>query len=506
MLKTSKSEITYHLAPNPKWTGIDARGNPLVGGKLYTYKKGTRIPRGTYADSLGSTPNTNPIVLDSKGQATIYWASDEDYYIELFDNHNQMIFTRDNYNATSGSSASHNTVYKKVENFCRNPQFSVSSLGEQLDLSQQTDSPIVDGWRFCKSNTNAKDKLVLRRFALGQNEVPFNPVYYAEFSCTDVGRGDEVLKCLAQDFKGVQTFAKSKIVISFYAKASSHYPLELQLNQHFGTGGSASEAVKSLVKNFDLTTTWARYTATYTVPNVNGKTIGINQDDQLTLMLCLPTNTVYSSIAISNVQLQLGNAVSDFQYQPEIKEEEFWENFPTGWLQPIYSDVLPKGWIWADDRTIGNTHSAATNRAHFDTIALYRSLWNRASDALCPVIGGRGLSADEDFYGNKPIRLPLLAGRTLTAMGRGAGLTPRTIFEAGGAEQHPLSLAEIPPHQHNFTRPSYVSIPQGQHVDRAHGTWYSESVATSTGAEYGLQGLPHNIMQPWFAVPMMIKL
>lgn len=40
---------------------------PLSGGKVYTYLAGTTTPSATYADSALTTPNTNPITLNSNG-------------------------------------------------------------------------------------------------------------------------------------------------------------------------------------------------------------------------------------------------------------------------------------------------------------------------------------------------------------------------------------------------------------------------------------------------------
>lgn len=46
---------------------LDADGNPLAGGQLYTYITGTITPQPTYTDPDGDTPHTNPIELDSSG-------------------------------------------------------------------------------------------------------------------------------------------------------------------------------------------------------------------------------------------------------------------------------------------------------------------------------------------------------------------------------------------------------------------------------------------------------
>lgn len=52
----------------------DNAGLPLSGGKVYTYLPGTTTPVATYTDSTGLVANTNPIILDSKGEASIWSA------------------------------------------------------------------------------------------------------------------------------------------------------------------------------------------------------------------------------------------------------------------------------------------------------------------------------------------------------------------------------------------------------------------------------------------------
>jgi len=61
-----------------------ADGTPLVGGKLYTYAAGTTTPSATYTDSTGASANTNPIILDSRGEANV-WLSGSLYKFELKD-------------------------------------------------------------------------------------------------------------------------------------------------------------------------------------------------------------------------------------------------------------------------------------------------------------------------------------------------------------------------------------------------------------------------------------
>lgn len=55
-----------------KFRAFDEEGAPLAGGKLYTYKAGSDDPKATYTDFTGATPNANPVVLDSDGEANVW--------------------------------------------------------------------------------------------------------------------------------------------------------------------------------------------------------------------------------------------------------------------------------------------------------------------------------------------------------------------------------------------------------------------------------------------------
>lgn len=60
--------------PEPRQRYFDSNGQPLAGGLVYTYAAGTNTPKDTFTDSAGTTPSSNPIVLDVNGEALIYWS------------------------------------------------------------------------------------------------------------------------------------------------------------------------------------------------------------------------------------------------------------------------------------------------------------------------------------------------------------------------------------------------------------------------------------------------
>jgi parallel beta-helix repeat protein len=83
------------LSPPPKLQFFDAAGVPLVGGKLYSYQAGTTTPLATYTSQNGLTPNTNPVILDSRGEANV-WLGTALYKLALYTATDVLVWTVDN--------------------------------------------------------------------------------------------------------------------------------------------------------------------------------------------------------------------------------------------------------------------------------------------------------------------------------------------------------------------------------------------------------------------------
>ena len=84
------------LTPTPKQQIYGSDGNPLVGGKIYTYSAGTTTPLATYTDAGGLTANTNPIILNSLGQADIWLTTLTSYKFSVYTSANVLLYTVDN--------------------------------------------------------------------------------------------------------------------------------------------------------------------------------------------------------------------------------------------------------------------------------------------------------------------------------------------------------------------------------------------------------------------------
>ena len=63
--------MAYQLTAG-KFSATTDAGDPASGFKLYTYASGTTTPLATYTDSTGLSSNTNPVVLNSRGEASVW--------------------------------------------------------------------------------------------------------------------------------------------------------------------------------------------------------------------------------------------------------------------------------------------------------------------------------------------------------------------------------------------------------------------------------------------------
>lgn len=95
---------TGTVMPVPKQQFCDATGAPLAGGKLYTYVAGTSTPLATYSDVLLTTPNTNPVILDSAGRALVYLSASS-YKFTLKDSLDATVYTVDTVASTALASS-----------------------------------------------------------------------------------------------------------------------------------------------------------------------------------------------------------------------------------------------------------------------------------------------------------------------------------------------------------------------------------------------------------------
>lgn len=94
--------MTAQLSPAPVFRSWDNLGFPLVNGKLFTYAAGTTTPQATYVDSTQTTQNTNPIILNYRGEAFVWLNPLLSYKFVLQDALGNLIWTEDNIQGAIG--------------------------------------------------------------------------------------------------------------------------------------------------------------------------------------------------------------------------------------------------------------------------------------------------------------------------------------------------------------------------------------------------------------------
>lgn len=123
---------------------------------------------------------------------------------------------------------------------------------------------------------------------------------------------------LFQRIESVRTFANKVFTISFWAKSDIAVTLNIRARQEFGSGGSTS--VDIATNTTSLTTTWARYSFTYTAPSISGKTIG-SSDSLLIEMFTLGSGAV--TWDVWGVQVEEGATATPFRRNAPSIQAEF---------------------------------------------------------------------------------------------------------------------------------------------------------------------------------------
>jgi hypothetical protein len=113
----------------------------------------------------------------------------------------------------------------------------------------------------------------------------------------------------AQKIEDVTTFAGQTVKVSFWAKADSARTGLVYGDQFFGTGGSSQ--VQLDVNYFSLTTSWQRFSFTYSIPSIAGKTIGTGSS--LAFYFRNGGTVSGATIDLWGIQVEPGSVATAFQ-------------------------------------------------------------------------------------------------------------------------------------------------------------------------------------------------
>lgn len=152
-------------------------------------------------------------------------------------------------------------------------------------------------------------------FTVGATIVLNEPEFYLRFVKTGAGTGPNI----DQRIENLRTFASETVTLSFWARvASGTESVTSQLLNNFGTGGSPSADTSQAGSAKTITTTWTKFTQTFTVNSLSGKTLGTNNDHFLGVRFSLPSSTY--TFELAQVQLEKGSDATEFERRLIVQE------------------------------------------------------------------------------------------------------------------------------------------------------------------------------------------
>jgi hypothetical protein len=144
---------------------------------------------------------------------------------------------------------------------------------------------------------------------------------------------------LSSRIEGVRTLAGQVCTLSFWGWADAARPMTVEVTQVFGTGGSPSANVQAFMTKMTLgITSLQRYSFTFTMPSITGKTIGSNLDDYIAVTFWFDAGSAFNaqtgslgqqsgSFYHSGVQLEPGAVVTPFERRPVGIEMEMCQRY-----------------------------------------------------------------------------------------------------------------------------------------------------------------------------------
>ncbi|PAM73150.1 hypothetical protein CEK00_04700 [Stenotrophomonas maltophilia] len=140
---------------------------------------------------------------------------------------------------------------------------------------------------------------------------------------------------VGQWIEGVHTFAGGKATVSFWMRSGvAGKKVGLLIQQHFGTGGSAMVEVQAS-SAITLTTNFTKYTVTFDVPSIVGKTVGANNALLLTFFYADDRSSMFGGqligqtglFEVAQVQMERGGKATDFEWRPKAEEQLLCERY-----------------------------------------------------------------------------------------------------------------------------------------------------------------------------------
>ena len=214
-----------------------------------------------------------------------------------------------------------------------NPVMDIWQRGTSFS-NPATGAYTADRWRIDYDGAGGTRTVARNTISLGTN-LPsgIQGKYFMEVILTNAGTA--TTQSISQRVERVNTFAGETITLSAWVRndggGTGVNTLTAKAIQNFGTGGSPSTAVTTVLGTAAVTGTWVRLHVHATLPSISGKTIGSNDDDYLQIMFDLGSQT--GRFWLYGVQLEQNTTQTALERRPIGQElalcERYFQSFPT---------------------------------------------------------------------------------------------------------------------------------------------------------------------------------
>lgn len=225
-----------------------------------------------------------------------------------------------------------------------NGNFDVWQRGTSVALADVTQTYQADRWsEYVDKNGGTLPTLTRSRQLLTSGDIQ-GAKYFTRLATNGAGTslGVSSLGLYSQRIENATSKlcgAGKKVTLSFYAKSDiANKRIGVSMIQSYGTGGSPTADEKIITQApITLTSSWVKYTVTFTTNTLVGKTFGTNGDDYIQLSLWTMWGTTYGNINVypsvtaetfvgsGNIdiaQVQLCSGDVALPFQPKSYEEE----------------------------------------------------------------------------------------------------------------------------------------------------------------------------------------
>jgi hypothetical protein len=169
--------------------------------------------------------------------------------------------------------------------------------------------------RFCL-NTTTTASMSRQSFTLGQTDVPNEPKYFLR--ATPAVNPEELN--ISQRIEGVRSYAGKPLSGFFYVKGDANIDA-ITMIQNFGTGGSPSSEVSTVISNAEtVTSSWKKIYFTVDIPSISGKTLGTGGDDYLEFRITTDTMQLGDNIDFAQFWMNKGKQIQEWSARSFQKE------------------------------------------------------------------------------------------------------------------------------------------------------------------------------------------